>query len=255
MGIDLIGPFPLSKSGNRHAIVAVDYLTKWVITKAVPTADSKELVDFLVHRVVLQHGAPNFLISDRGKCLTLGFSKTLYKAMQTNHLTTTAYHPQCNGLVERFNHTFAEMLSIYVNTSHADWDETVDFVTFAYNTSRQESTGSTPFYLLYGREAVLPIDVALGNDPNPSFVDPLENNAVSLIQRLDVIREKVKRRIMVVQARQKKRYDNKRKESSHQVGDQVLVFRPTRKKGRSEKLLHQFHGPFTVVKKLSDLTP
>ena len=254
MGIYLIGPFPLSKSGNRHTIVAVDYLTKWVITKAVPTADSKELVNFLVHRVVLQHGAPTFLISDRGKCLTSSFSKQLYDVLQTNHLTTTAYHPQCNGLVERFNHTFAEMLSMYVSSSHNDWDETIDFVTFAYNTSRQESTGYTPFYLLYGREAVLPVDVALGNDPNPILVIPSEEGVVGLIKRLSVVREKVKRRLLAVQLRQKKRYDGRRKTKSFEVGEQVLVYRPTRKKGRSEKLLHQFHGPFTVVKKGSDLT-
>ena len=58
------------------------------------------------------------------------------------------------------------MLSMYVSSRHDDWDEVVDFVVFAYNTSRQESTGATPFYLLYGREAVLPIDVALDSNPN-----------------------------------------------------------------------------------------
>ncbi|KZR95508.1 Uncharacterized protein APZ42_010747, partial [Daphnia magna] len=134
-------------------IVAVDYLTKWAICKAVPSASSKELVDFFVKHVVLQHGAPFFLISDRGNCLTSSFSEELFKAMQTNHLVTAAYHPQCNGLVERYNHTFAEMFSMYVNSCHNDWDDYVDFVTFAYNTSKQESTGVTPFFLLYGREA------------------------------------------------------------------------------------------------------
>lgn len=160
IGVDLIGPFPLSRSGNRHAIVVVDYYTKWVIAKPVPTADSKHLVDFLVRHFVLQHGAPVFLISDRGKCLTSLFAEEMYRALQTNHLTTTAYHPQCNGLVERFNHTFAEMLSMYVSSFHNNWDESIDFVVFAYNTSRQESTGYSPFFLLYGREALLPIDVA-----------------------------------------------------------------------------------------------
>ena len=91
--------------------------------------------------------------------------------MQTNHLVTAAYHPQCNGLVERYNHTFAEMLSMYVNSYHNDWDGLIDFVTFAYNTSRQETTGYSPFYLLYGREAVLPIDVALGNNPDLGLDD------------------------------------------------------------------------------------
>jgi hypothetical protein len=112
VGIDLIGPFPLTSSGNKHAIVAVDYLTKWAICKAVPAASSKEVVDLFVMNVVLQHGAPVVLISDRGKCLTASFAEELFQALQTNHLVTAAYHPQCNGLVERYNHTFAEMVSM-----------------------------------------------------------------------------------------------------------------------------------------------
>jgi hypothetical protein len=171
--IDLIGLFPLSRDGNRHVIIVVDYLTKWVIAKAVPVANTVEVVKFFIQRVLLQHGAPLNVILDRGSCLLSEFTEELFRSMQTNHLITTAYHPQCNGLVERFNHTFAEMLSMFVNSSHFNWDEVVDHVIFAYTTSRQESTGVTPFLMLYGREAVLPIDVALGNNPNPRSSDPL----------------------------------------------------------------------------------
>ncbi|KAI9550279.1 hypothetical protein GHT06_004904 [Daphnia sinensis] len=64
------------------------------------------------------------------------------------------------------------MLSMYVSSCHDDWDDIVDFMVFAYNTSRQETTGLTPFYLLYGREAVLPVDVTLGNNPNPAAKNP-----------------------------------------------------------------------------------
>lgn len=109
-----MGPFPRSNLRNKHIIVAVDYFTKWVITKAVPTATTTEMVDFFVERIVLQHGAPYFLISDRGKCFKAVFFEKLLKAFENYHSTTTAYHPQCNGQVERLNHTFAQMLSVYV---------------------------------------------------------------------------------------------------------------------------------------------
>lgn len=168
VGLDLIGLFPPSKSGNRFVIIAVDYLTKWVIAQSIPRAGTKEVEDFLVKRVVLQHGAPLAIITDRGKCLTSGFAEKLFRAIQTHHLVTSSYHPQCNGLVERYNHTFADMLSMYVNSKHDNWDDFLDEVTFGYNTSRQQSTAATPFYLLYGRECVLPIDGALGNLPNLS---------------------------------------------------------------------------------------
>ncbi len=183
IGTDLIGPFPLSTLGNRYVIIAVDYLTKWVIAKAIPTATSKEVVEFFVRRIVLQHGAPINVISDRGKCLTSNFTKELFRALQSNHLVTTAYHPQCNGLVERFNHPFAEMISMFVNSKHSNWDDVIDHVVFAYNTSKQESTGKTPFLLVYGREALLPIDAALGNNPNP------DANHIQLLQQLPALRE------------------------------------------------------------------
>ena len=247
IGVDLIGPFPLSNSRNRHVIVAVDYFTKWVIVKAVPTATTVELVDFFVKRIVLQHGAPSFLISDRGKCFKSNFMEELFKALETNHLTTTAYHPQCNGLVERFNHTFAQMLAMYVNSYHTDWDEYVDHVAFAYNTSRQESIGVTPFFALYGREAILPIDVTLGSNPNA--IEKSSPDVETIKVRFFNIHEIVRRRMLVAHDRQKKRYDQKRSER-----DLVLVHRPVRKKGRSEKLLFCFHGPYKIVKRVNSLT-
>jgi hypothetical protein len=145
------------------------------------------------------------------------------------------------------------MLSMYVSSKHDDWDEFIDYVTFGYNTSRHESTGVTPFYLLYGREAVLPVDVALGNNPGLN-TSSLDRNAVqSILTRLANIREVVKRRMLVVHARQKKRYDKRRKQKSFNVDDHVLVYRPIRQKGRAEKLLHRYHGPFRIIKKVNSL--
>ena len=80
--------------------------------------------------------------------------------MGSRHTTTTAFHPQTNGQVERMNHTLAPMLSMYVADNHQDWDQVLPFVVFAYNTARQETKGFSPFFLLYGREASLPSDAA-----------------------------------------------------------------------------------------------
>ena len=254
IGIDLIGPFPRSTTMNKHIIVAVDYFTKWVVVKAVPRATTAELVEFFVRKIVLQHGAPTFLISDRGKCFTADFTAKLLKAFETNHLLTTAYHPQCNGQVERFNHTFAQMLAMYVNTYHTNWDEYVDYVAFAYNTSRHESTGMTPFFALYGREAVLPVDVTLGSDPNSGVVESISELTVESIKsRFHNIHEIVRRRMLKAHRRQEKHYNKQRAERVYNVGDAVLVYRPIRKKGRAEKLLFKYHGPFKVVKRLNSL--
>jgi hypothetical protein len=82
IGIDLIGPFPLSRDGNRHVIIFLDYLTKWVIAKAVPATNTVEVVKFFIQRVLLQHGAPLNVISDRA--LVPAFSEFLVPVVFTS---------------------------------------------------------------------------------------------------------------------------------------------------------------------------
>ncbi|KAI9565174.1 hypothetical protein GHT06_008951 [Daphnia sinensis] len=164
LGMDLLGPFPLSHKGNKMIIVAVDYLTKWVELKAMPTGKADDVAEFFVNQIFLRHGAPEQIITDRGKCFVAELIQAVVKKLHTNHKTTSSYHPQANGAVERMNHTLAAMLSMYVSTDQRDWDETPQYVCFAYNTARQESTGYSPFFLLYGREPKLPIDLELETD-------------------------------------------------------------------------------------------
>jgi hypothetical protein len=143
---------------------------------------------------------------------------------------------------------------MYVNSYHNDWDGLVDFVTFAYNTSRQESTGYSPFYLLYGREAVLPVDVALGNNPELNKgEDGHSEHLRQLTSELPTIRDEVKRRLVLVQSKQKTRYDRKRRSVNFAEGNLVLVYRPIRKKGRSTKFLHRYFGPYKIIRRVSDL--
>lgn len=167
-GMNILKSFPMSNNGNKSIFIAVNYVTKW--------AEASAVADFFVKCVLLQHGAPYQLTVDQGRSFTTEVTKKVLKALKTNHRTTTAYRPQGNGLVERLNHTLFDMLSMYVSSSHKDWDEFIHFLTFAYNTGRHESMGWTPFYLVCGREVVLPVDGALNaylnlvhqNDQNPS---------------------------------------------------------------------------------------
>jgi|688.fasta_scaffold1444405_1 hypothetical protein len=87
----LIGVIPWSHLGNRHVVIAVDFLTKRVIAKVIPSATRKEVVDFFIRRLVLQHRGPINVICDRGKCLMSDFSNELLRALQANHLVTIPY--------------------------------------------------------------------------------------------------------------------------------------------------------------------
>ena len=121
--MDLLGPFTTSSSENKWIIVATDYLTRYAETKAVPRATAVEVARFFVHDIVLRHGAPAVLITDRGAVFTAELLQQVAKLTHTNHRKTTAYHPQTNGLTERLNRTLADMLSMYVDVEHKTWDE------------------------------------------------------------------------------------------------------------------------------------
>ncbi|KZS07216.1 Uncharacterized protein APZ42_029109 [Daphnia magna] len=237
----------MSKGGNTNIVVAIDYVTKWAETKALPRAGATE-VDFLVKCVLLRHGAPRQLTTDQGRCFMAEVTQKVLQAMETNHTPTTAYRPQGNGLVERLNHTLADMLSMYVSADHRNWDKSLPFVTFAYNTSRQESTGRTPFHLVYGRDAILPVDGALSSDPNlfpPRGQDPTE----WALERLQRARHEVQRLSVAVHKKQKIRYDEGCREApTYLPGEEVLIYKPVRKVGKSEKLLHHWLGPYTIVR-------
>jgi hypothetical protein len=106
----------------------------------------------------------------------------------------------------------------------------------------QESTGVSPFYLFYGRKAALPVDVALGNNPEMNNGDDCAR-VRQLTSGLPTIRDEVKRRLALTQTKQKLRYDHRRRSANFAVGNLVLVYRPIRKKGRSIKFLHLYFGP------------
>lgn len=166
-------------------------------------------------------------------------------------MRTTAYHPQCNGLTERANKTFATMIAKQTNFHQDDWDISLPFVTLAYNTSIQETTGYSPAFLTFARDLKLPFDltysrVSTGIEAQDQYIE----NTISYIK---MARQTAQERNSRISQKQKARYDQKRKEVSYKVGDTVLVYVPARKIGLLTKLLHRWKGPYTLTKQLSTI--
>ncbi|GFU65968.1 hypothetical protein TNCV_3240141 [Trichonephila clavipes] len=250
IGIDLLGRFPKSAHGNKWIIVCTDYSTRYAITKALPTAEVDEIAKFLLEEIVLRHGAPRVIITDRGAVFRSRLVSSLVDLCNIDHRFTTAYHPQTNGLTERFNKTLADMLSMYVDVEQKNWDEILPFVTFAYNTAKQETTGFTPFYLLHGREAETTLDTMLPFCPN----DFDDNNITKIAARAEESRQLARVHTLRAQDKYRRRYDSKHQMVSYAPGDLVWVYTPVRKVGLSEKLLRRYFGPYQVLRRLSAVT-
>ena len=161
VAVDVLDPFPVTKAGACYIVVFSDYYTRWPEAFALPSCEAHRIASLLINEIIIRHSAPRTLLSDRGRNFLSALVKECCKIMNTTKLNTTAYHPQTDGLVERFNGTLAETLSMFVSSNQNDWDEHLPQVFFAYRVSPNATTGESPFYLLYGREPRLPMDVSL----------------------------------------------------------------------------------------------
>ncbi|UYV77192.1 K02A2.6-like [Cordylochernes scorpioides] len=249
IGIDYLGRFPISHTGNRWIIVATDYLTRFAITKAAATAEATELATFLIEDVILKHGAPREIITDRGRNFMSQTIREINNLNGTIHRFTTAYHPQTNGLTERLNKTLTDMISMYVDLDQKNWDNILPYVTFAYNTARQETTGYSPFFLVHGREVETPLDSILPYQP----AGTAEDYVCHLVTNAEDARMLARLNILQAQSKDKERYDKKHQEVTYKEGDLVWVFTPVRTVGLSEKLLKRYFGPYRVIRKISSV--
>ena len=100
-------------------------------------------------------------MSDRGRAFLSGLMQEVELLLGFKKVNTMAYHPQTDGLVERFNRTLTAMLAKSVEKRGPEWDERLPYVLFAYRACQQASTQESPFFLLYGRDPKLPTPAVL----------------------------------------------------------------------------------------------
>nr|GEU75687.1 reverse transcriptase domain-containing protein [Tanacetum cinerariifolium] len=156
-GIDFMGPFPSSR-GNRYILVAVDYLSKWVEAKALPTNDARVVVKFL-KSLFPRFGTPRAIISDRGiHFCNEKFAKVMSKYGVTHRLATT-YHPQTSGQVEVSNRGLKHILERTVGENCASWSEKLEDALWAFRSAYKTPIGCTPYKLVYGKSCHLPIEL------------------------------------------------------------------------------------------------
>ena len=263
VGIDFTGPFVESHKRNRYMIVAVDHHTKWIEIRPVPAQTAAAAAHFFYEQIVMRHGAPRVLISDQGTQFLSELMQKLLNLLGVEHRTTTAYHLQTNGLTERYNGVIKEAISHYTSADQRDWDRLLPSIAFAFNTSTSSTTLYSPFQLVYSREPIYPLDVALGYDGHDFVEDPEEYHNLQG-EWLDSIRELAKQRSNLSQDREAPRYNAVHKDAEFANGDLVLLKGPpkysqeklrgtTQEKGLTTKLLHIWHGPWRVIARLSDV--
>lgn len=245
--IDILGPLPQTTTGNRYVLVFIDHFSKYVEAAALVETTAVTIARQFISRVFCRHGAPECITTDRGRNFLSEVLKSVNECLGVKHNTTTAYHPQANGMVERFNATLLKTLSMYVSPNQDNWDIYLDFAQAAYNFSPQESTGFSPHRMIFGKEPVLPVDINLGaleKDENSDFLRELKH-------RLSEVCEQARCNLESARVKQAKYYNQGRTLHDLQSGDKVLLYNPAIQKG-TQKLNRPWKGPYTI-QEVSDL--
>lgn len=158
--VDLKGPLPVTTSGMKYIAVAVDSLSKWVEAEPLPDKSAVATAQFML-RVLARHSCPHEVVTDNGTEFMGDFSRLLQMHCIDHH-HTSAYHPQANGLAERMMRSMMSSLEALCSSHPGDWDLHLPIFLWGYRTSRHATTLYSPFFLLYGREAVMPVDLEYG---------------------------------------------------------------------------------------------
>src|SRR6185295_8679959 len=156
IGLDFVGPLPTTKKGNRYILVCTEYLTKWPEARAVPTVTAQDVSTFLIDEIVSRHGVPREILTDQGAHFENDLIKQFCIDLNIRKSRSTAYHPQTNGLFERYNRTLCEALARTCYQHKQDWDQYLRPALFAYRTLPHSATRHSPFFSFYGRKALLP---------------------------------------------------------------------------------------------------
>jgi len=251
IGIDVVGPLNETKRGNKYIITATDYLTKWPEARAVKHAKKEDIALFLWEEIICKHGCPRELLSDRGAAFLSKIVERLLLISGITHKLSSAYHPQTNGLTERFNRTLCESLARTAAEHDKQWDLFVHASLFAYRTMKHNTTHQTPFFLVYGRQAVMPVELEISSYPEEpiteeNFEDTLIRRTHDLISTTIEARVTASERIRLSQELQKKRHNKKIKHESFIRNNLVLEFRSKDQNIYGDKFQPQWDGPFYV---------
>jgi len=246
---DFLGPLPKTKSGNQHILTFTDHYSKWPIFVAVKDTSAKTVADALWDHVITQHGCPRFLLSDRGASYMSELVREICTRLGTEKLNTSPYNPSCNGLQERMNSVILAALSKYVNETNDNWDENLQSVAFAIRSSVCDSSvGYSPFFLLFGREPVLPLEV---QTETSTYRSKTTNEFLPvLLERIETSRNVSREISERNRQNMKKTYDNTILPIEYEVGDCVYLYVPQlSSKANCRKLARLWTGAFVVVEK------
>ena len=259
VGVDLVGPLKETPEGYRYLLTCCCYFTKW--TEAIPIKDKEAYtIAKELFKLECDKGAAYIFIHDQGTEFVNQVNDKLCQLMQTTKRIATAYHPMTNGMDERWNQTLQTAIRKVIDPEEQnDWAEHLDPIMAAYRATRHDSTGMSPYFMVYHTEPRLPVDIEhrsdigeLTEDSKPVFYseDDFLEYAKKMIQIKNDIKEIASKNIRKAQARQKKNVDKRLLIPEFEVGTKILLKNVRSQARQGGKMDSHFTGPYEMVEEV-----
>ncbi|XP_037774265.1 uncharacterized protein LOC119570699 [Penaeus monodon] len=252
VAVDIVGPItPCADDKSKYILTIVDFATRWPEAVALKNIEAATVAEALFG-VFCRIGIPREVLSDRGTQFTSGMMEETWKLLSVKGMRTTPYHPEGNGLCERFNGTLKKMLKRMAADQPREWPRLLAPLLFAYREAPQSSLKFSPFELVYGRPVRGPLQVLRelwDNTEDDPVITSSYQYVLDLNERLHSTCELAKEELLKSQVTQKSYYDRKAKLRTLDEGDQCLILLPT----STNKLLAQWSGPYIILKRVSDV--
>ena len=247
--VDVAGPLPRTKKGFEYMLTIMDRVSRYPEAIPLRKINAKVVIEALI-QFFSKFGMPRVVQTDRGTNFTSKYFQEKMKEFGIKHVTSSAYHPQSQGVVERFHQTLKTMMRKYCKSNEAEWDQSIPYLLFAIRSSVNESLGVSPFDMIFGHNVRGPLDLIREEWESA-------NTDTNLIDYIDKFKSKIHQtwefansNLSKSQRVMKDTYDIKSKQRSFQVGQRVLALIPI----PGNPLTAKFSGPFSVEKKINDTT-
>ena len=248
IAIDISGPFVQTNSGNRYILTIMDLFSSWVEAVPIPSKSSEIIANVLLTEIIPRFSCPRKILTDNGLEMIAQSVKHITKVLRIKHITTSIYHPEANGQIERMHRVLHDLISkqLFNSRDEQNWDLYLPFVLSALRTSINATTKHSSHYLLYQFEPMLPLDTILL--PRQRYYGD-ETHKLNL-ERMHVAYSITRDNIKKAQTKRIERANSNSKEENFSPGDPVFLYN----KAKANKHDIRWNPYFRVVRKTSPVS-
>jgi len=253
ISLDIVGPLNRTKNNNKYLLTCVDYLTRYPECIPLPDIRAETVAKAFVENIICRFGTPQELLTDCGSQFVGKLFQEICQLLKIKKLKTTPYHPSGNGVIERMHKTLKTMISHFVSEQNDSWDLILPYCLMAYRNLPHEATQETPFFLMFGRDMILPFQLTLRDKPIRYDID--ENYASEMMVRMQIAHEIAQKNIESSIKKRCKKHNERKTRKEFQLGELVYlkVAAPPGKKLAS-KFYQKWNGPYRILNKKGPVT-